>query len=182
MNEKKELKDGNPIHIFNGNDLFLEILKIDAILTFFFVILSKTTNFTVIILGCILNIIPSLLVYVIILTVQPEAKRKYKNISYTCVCPYCGANILSTVYYKRTKCCNCNEEFGLYENKVYKITKQNAKYLESDTDKIIEAIKEKKEKSNFQEIKELKELLDIGAITEQEFEEKKKELLGNNNE
>ena len=32
-------------------------------------------------------------------------------------------------------------------------------------------------KNSLSEIKELKELLDMGAITQQEFDEKKKELL-----
>ena len=44
-------------------------------------------------------------------------------------------------------------------------------------DKIITKKSESTSKSNLNEIKELKELLDMGAITQEEFNEKKKELL-----
>ena len=44
-------------------------------------------------------------------------------------------------------------------------------------DKIITKKSENTSKSNLNEIKELKELLDMGAITQEEFNEKKKELL-----
>lgn len=38
--------------------------------------------------------------------------------------------------------------------------------------------KDKKQDDNYEQIKKLKELLDIGAITEEEFEQKKKQILG----
>lgn len=53
-----------------------------------------------------------------------------------------------------------------------------AKSITSFLDKVISNNGNNSEKKNsFGEIKELKELLDMGAITQEEFEEKKKELL-----
>ena len=72
------------------------------------------------------------------------------------------------VHFLNKKLLNNSVEFAQIEEIVKSATKL--------FDKIID-MNNKPQKNNLNEIKELKELLDMGAITQEEFNEKKKELL-----
>ena len=78
-------------------------------------------------------------------------------------------------------CPNCKEEVGFDYNKVYKITKENEKYFKTEQEKtnilLEKQLNDNADKSNLAQIKELKELLDMGAISQEEYDKKKKELL-----
>lgn len=97
-------------------------------------------------------------------------------------CPYCNTFVTSGVSVDGMKlqCHSCKKTFGYYDMKFYKITDENKSYFQTQQEKTNELLKqqlEQKDKSNLEQLKELKELLDMNAITKEEFEQKKKELL-----
>ncbi len=72
------------------------------------------------------------------------------------------------VHFLNKKLLNNSVEFAQIEEIVKSATKLFDKIIDTNN---------KPQKNNLSEIKELKELLDMGAITQEEFNEKKKELL-----
>ena len=97
-------------------------------------------------------------------------------------CPYCNVFVTSDVSVNgmRLQCHSCKKTFGYYDMKFYKITDENKSFFQSQQEKTNELLKqqlEQKDKSNLEQLKELKELLDMDAITQDEYDKKKKELL-----
>lgn len=72
------------------------------------------------------------------------------------------------VHFLNKKLLNNSVEFSEIEEIVNSATKLFDKIIDTNN---------KPQKNNLSEIKELKELLDMGAVTQEEFDEKKKELL-----
>lgn len=108
-------------------------------------------------------------------------QEKIINTSISYICPKCDNKVWYTVPQIRMTCPNCKEEVGFDDNKVYKITKENEKYFNTEQEKtnilLEKQLNDNADKSNLAQIKELKELLDMGAITQEEYDKKKKELL-----
>ena len=98
-------------------------------------------------------------------------------------CPYCNTFVTSDFSGNgmRLRCHSCKKEFGFYDMKFYKITDENKSYFQTQQEKTNELLKQQLEKengsSNLEELKKLKELLDINAITQEEYDKKKQELL-----
>lgn len=63
----------------------------------------------------------------------------------------------------------------VFENEHGSIYDDNIKYEEEPSEKNVESIQQNK--IPYEELKQLKELLDMGALTQEEFDTKKKELL-----
>lgn len=102
-----------------------------------------------------------------------------KNLSFKCECPHCHQMAWYYMPALRLICPSCKEEFGFKDDMVYKITDKNKHFFQSEQEKTNGLLKElkDKDKSNLEQLKELKELLDMDAITQEEYDRKKKELL-----
>lgn len=96
-------------------------------------------------------------------------------------CPYCGETMYCNYTLIRVKCPNCKKEAGLYQGYAYKITDKNRELFMTQREKIALNLEKQTTKNtnkdDLEQIKQLKELLDMEAITQEEFDKKKKELL-----
>lgn len=94
-------------------------------------------------------------------------------------CPICGAenHVDCDINNIRITCFSCKNKFGYHDGYFCKIDKNNKHFFQTEQEKTNELLKKTYKNTNFNQIKELKELLDMNAITEEEFEKKKKELL-----
>lgn len=166
---------GNPVHVFNYWDAHKNVIYATIGITIFMML----------IIGTIALVIITPTVFIIGETIRANNIRKIKGISISFNCPYCDTpNWIGIPRGLKFNCCNCKKDMGYFDGKVYKITKENEKCFLTEnqiTNKLISKKVQNKEetsdKSNLSQIKELKELLDMGAITQEEFETKKKELL-----
>lgn len=123
--------------------------------------------------------------YVLILAPKASNKNQFKGESIFFNCVHCGSRLFCSLPGKRINCEHCKKDNGYFNGKVYKITKENKRCFQTDEEitndilekKLKQSISNDKSTDNLKQIKELKELLDMGAITQEEFDEKKKELL-----
>lgn len=177
MDKKIELKDGQPVHHYNFWDRTKGILIISWIISF--IIGISANNFGIALIGWIPLLLPIWFVRIILQGLDIIPLRDSSSISFNC--PYCKTGISLLFPTLRTTCPNCKKEIGYHDDKVYKITKENEEYFNTEQEKtnilLKKHLNDNAGKSNLSQIKELKELLDLGAITKEEFEEKKKELL-----
>ena len=123
-------------------------------------------------LGFFFSFIP-----VIVAATKPQRIQRYENRSAPSSHRDSEREILSNggwrcdcgqVNYNYVSSCRCGRSKWEVEQRRFKEKMKAAK----------EAEERKPEKSNAEQIKEYKELLDIGAITQEEFDAKKKQLLG----
>ena len=173
MNEKNEiLGEGTPVKTKVTNGFGVILLAIIPVIILFTIFLGSV--------GFMIGIIVSLVFAIPIglLTLSNNSAVKGK-------CPHCNAYISYSMSFDGMKCiCPiCNKTFGYYNMKFYKINDENKSYFQTESEKTNELLEKQlnsnvvQNKSNIEQIKGLKELLDIGAITQEEFDEKKKELL-----
>lgn len=106
-------------------------------------------------------------------------QQKLINSTISYICPKCDNRVWYTNPKVKMICPKCKEEVGFNDNKVYKITKDNESSFITEQEKTNILLKNQlsNNSSNLAQIKELKELLDMGAITQDEYDKKKKELL-----
>ena len=178
-NDKKyeENNVGNSVHVYNGWDLFKPTLIIDIILCLFFAIIIGDLGLAIV------GILPMFLIAWIIKTILVSMnilplRESGLSISYSC--PYCNNKVSCFMPSKRMKCPSCKEEIGFDGERVYKITKDNEDKFKTEQEKtnsLLEKQFNKQQNSYLEELKQLKELLDVGAITQEEYNKKKKELL-----
>lgn len=166
---------GNSVHVFNYWDTHKNVIYTTIGITIFMML----------IIGTVALVIIPLPVFFFGEIIRANESKKFKGISIYYDCPHCNAtNWVSMPRGLKFNCCNCKKDVGFFDGKVYKITKENEKCFLTEneiTNKLIskQTKKENKDsnKSNLAQIKELKELLDMGAISQEEFDNKKKELL-----
>ena len=168
-NEKDNLGDGVPVSRKHSAGLGAIILCGIPIVILFTVFLGGT--------GFIIGMISFLLFAVPIGIGSRSSNSAIKG-----NCPYCNVFVTSDVSVNGMKlqCHSCKKTFGYYDMKLYKITDENKSYFQTQQEKTNELLKqqlEQKDKSNLEQLKELKELLDMNAITQEEYDNKKKELL-----
>lgn len=180
MEKKTDLKDGIKVHYYGLWDSMKGVIFTSLVLSF--IIGMSTGNFGVAIVFWVPLLIPVWIVKVM-LQAFGIISVKEKGVSIKYDCPYCSQKSWSFLPSLRIKCPSCKKEIGFNDGKVYKITKDNEDYFKLDEEKTNENINKlvdkdsSKPRSNLSEIKELKELLDMGAITQEEYDTKKKEIL-----
>lgn len=92
-------------------------------------------------------------------------KKVLEDGGWKCICGTINASYVGSCYCGQTK-----------ESSLRKIQEREIARQQTQNNRILEA-KKKSESDNLDNIKKLKELLDMDAITEEEYELKKKELL-----
>lgn len=182
-NKKSKLVDGNKVRFHTAWDSFKAILIASAIVSF--VISLIAGNF-----GLFIVLVPVLLLPVWICKVVFGAlfNIPLKEIGYTMYfdCPYCNQRNCSLIPSIRIRCANCKEEIGYKDSYVYEITEDNKEEFMTEQEKTTAELKKQNSKvdssskSNLSELKELKELLDMEAISQEEYNKKKKEILNKN--
>lgn len=174
----KKIGTGSPIHVYTSIEAFLWLF-IPAAIVAIFTSMGSSNFFASFLIETFAG---TLLLYFFkamfrVIGIIPD---KIPDASFSCNCPYCDTNIWVKVPNIRNKCPNCKNEIGLSDGMVYKINKNNSKYFKTESEKtndLLEIQVSKNSKTNLDELKKLKELLDSGAITQEEFDKKKKELL-----
>ena len=169
-NEKDNLGVGVPASKKHSAGFGMILLCSLPIVILFTVLLGST--------GLIMGIVCLLLFVVPICIANISSNTAIKG-----NCPYCKVFVTTdaSVNGMRLRCHSCKKEFGFYDMKFYKITDENKSFFQTHQEKTNELLKQQLEKengsSNLEELKKLKELLDMDAITQEEYDEKKKKLL-----
>lgn len=177
--KKDKLKDGTEVHYYSFWDSEKYIIFLSLVATLLSTILHNIPS--QLIIG---EFIGALILFHFgrsFLRAMRIIQEKFINTSISYICPKCDNKVWYTVPQIRMTCPNCKEEVGFDYNKVYKITKENEKYFKTEQEKtnilLEKQLNDNADKSNLAQIKELKELLDMGAISQEEYDKKKKELL-----
>ena len=177
MNKKIELKNGQTVHHCSFWDRTKGMLITSWIISF--VIGISTENIGNAFVFWIPLLIPIWIGKTILQSIGLIPFKDTCSISFSC--PYCKIKSWFLFPSLRMTCPNCKKEVGYYEDKVYKITKENENHFKTEQEKtnilLEKQLNDNASDSKLTQIKELKELLDMGAITQEEFDEKKKELL-----
>ena len=102
---------------------------------------------------------------------QEEEKEILENGGWKCDC--------GTINYHYVTSCRCGKSKWDVEQRRYleKLAIEE-EIKQQKKAELLSAKEQYKEKTNIEQIKEYKELLDVGAITQEEFDAKKKQLLG----
>lgn len=173
MNDKKEnLGKGTPVKTKVTNGFGGILLATIPVIILFTVFLGSV--------GFMIGIVISL-VFAIPIGLSTLAN----NSAIKGTCPYCNANVSYNISFDGMKCeCPvCKKTFGYYKMNFYKIDDENKSYFQTESERTNDLLEKQLKdssipnKSNIEQIKELKELLDMNAITQEEFDKKKKELL-----
>ena len=177
--KKEKLKNGTEVHYYSFWDSEKYIILLSSIVTLLSTILNNIPF--PLIIGEFIGVIILFHFVRSILRTMRIIKEKFINTSISYICPKCDNKVWYTVPQIRMTCPNCKEEVGFDDNKVYKITKENEKYFKTEQEKtntlLEKQLNNNVDKSNLAKIKELKALLDMDAITQEEYDKKKKELL-----
>lgn len=176
--KENEIGTGSPIHVYSSMEAFLWLF-IPASIVAIFTSLASSNFFLSFIIEAFAGTL-LLLFFKLMFRLIGIIPDKIPDASFSCNCPYCNANVWFKVPNLRNKCPNCKEEIGLNDGMVYKIDENNSNYFKTENEKTNDLLENqviKTSNTNLDELKKLKELLDIGAITKEEFEKKKSELL-----
>ena len=177
--KKEKLKNGTEVHYYSFWDSEKYIILLSSIVTLLSTILNNIPF--PLIIGEFIGVIILFHFVRSILRTMRIIQEKFINTSISYICPKCDNKVWYTVPQIRMTCPNWKEEVGFDDNKVYKITKENEKYFKTEQEKtntlLEKQLNNNVDKSNLAKIKELKALLDMDAITQEEYDKKKKELL-----
>lgn len=176
--EKREiLKDnGTPVHKITFFDVYGVVIVIALIVGIFIAVKTNSIGW-----GIILSIPVMMVLMIIRGIISASTDNKVIGLSITFKCVHCNKDLTAGIPSQRMTCIYCKKDNGYFDGKVYKITKENEECFQTDEEKTVRLLKkqdtETNNKSNLEQLKELKELLDMDAITQEEYEKKKKELL-----
>ena len=176
--EKREiLKDnGMPVHKITFIDMYGVVIVIALIVGIFIAVKTNSIGW-----GLILSIPVMITLMFIRGIINATTNNKVIGLSIAFKCVHCNKDLTASIPSQRMTCIYCKKDNGYFDGKVYKITKENEECFQTDEEKTVRLLKkqdnEANNKSNLEQLKELKELLDMDAITQEEYEKKKKELL-----
>lgn len=129
------------------------------------------------------GLIFGIILFILCIPLFANATNEHPITKYEGNCPYCNETVVSNCFVdgSKVKCWSCGKMIGCYDKKLYKITDKNKKHFlttdEKNEEILKNAINSNNDSNKLKQLKELKELLDMDAITKEEYEEKKKELL-----
>ena len=175
--KRKILKDeGTPVHKITFIDMYGVAIVIGLVIGIFIAVKTNSIGW-----GIILSI-PVIVVFMFIKgIVNATTNNKVIGLSITFKCVHCNKDLTANIPSQRMTCIYCKKDNGYFDGKVYKITKENEECFQTDEEKTVKLLKkqdnEANNKSNLEQLKELKELLDMDAITQEEYDKKKTELL-----
>ncbi len=183
-NQNETLKGGSSVHHHTFWDSFQWRLYATLIITILIAIIYGNAGVVVYV------IVPvSILVYTVYLILTEIGILPYRTeLAIKFNCPHCNNSMWAEFPEQQMICPYCKKTIGYYRDKIYKVTKENEHYFQNELQKT-NALLQKQFASNnkvasndtsannFSQIKELKELFDMGAITEEEYDAKKKDLL-----
>ncbi len=183
-NQKETLKGGYSVHHHTFWDSFQWVLYSTLIITILIAIIHGNAGVVIYVIVPVSILVFS--VYIILRSIGIIPDRTEFSIRFNC--PHCNNSMWVSIPREQMICPYCKKTIGYYRDKIYKVTKENEHYFQNELQKtnalLQKQIANNKTASNntfannnLSQIKELKELLDIGAISQEEFEEKKKELL-----
>lgn len=183
-NQNEILKGGSSVHHHTYWDSFQWRLYATLIITILIAIIHGNAGVVVYV------IVPvSILVFTMYFILTNIGILPYRTeLSIKFNCPHCNNSMWVEFPEQQMICPYCKKAIGYYRDKIYMVTKENEHYFQNELQKTNALLQKQIANNNkvasndtfannISQIKELKELLDMGAITKEEFEEKKKELL-----
>lgn len=183
-NQNEILKGGSSVHHHTYWDSFQWRLYATLIITILIAIIHGNAGVVVYVIVPVLILVFTM--YFILTNIGILPYRTELSIKFNC--PHCNNSMWVEFPEQQMICPYCKKTIGYYRDKIYMVTKENEHYFQNELQKT-NALLQKQFASNnkvasndtfannISQIKELKELLDMGAITQEEFDEKKKELL-----
>lgn len=183
-NQNKTLKGGSSVHHHTFWDSFQWRLYATLIITILIAIIYGNAGVVVYVIVPVSILVFSVYFFLTAIDILPTRTKWAIKFN----CPHCNNSMWAEFPEQQMICPYCKKTIGYYRDKVYKVTKENEHYFQNELQKT-NALLQKQFASNnkvasndtsvnnFSQIKELKELVDMGAISQDEFEEKKKELL-----
>ena len=183
-NQNETLKGGSSVHHHTFWDSFQWRLYATLIITILIAIIYGNAGVVVYVIVPVSILVFSVYFFLTAIDILPTRTKWAIKFN----CPHCNNSMWAEFPEQQMICPYCKKTIGYYRDKIYMVTKENEHYFQSELQKT-NALLQKQFASNnkvasndtsvnnFSQIKELKELLDMGAISQEEFEEKKKELL-----
>lgn len=183
-NQNETLKGGSSVHHHTFWDSFQWGLYATLIITILMAIIYGNAGVVVYVIVPVSILVFSVYFFLTAIDILPTRTKWAIKFN----CPHCNNSMWAEFPEQQMICPYCKKTIGYYRDKVYKVTKENEHYFQNELQKT-NALLQKQFASNnkvasndtsvnnFSQIKELKELVDMGAISQEEFEEKKKELL-----
>ncbi len=183
-NQNETLKGGSSVHHHTFWDSFQWGLYATLIITILIAIIYGNAGVVVYVIVPVSILVFSVYFFLTAIDILPTRTKWAIKFN----CPHCNNSMWAEFPEQQMICPYCKKTIGYYRDKIYMVTKENEHYFQSELQKT-NALLQKQFASNnkvasndtsvnnFSQIKELKELLDIGAITQEEYDAKKKELL-----
>lgn len=183
-NQNETLKGGSSVHHHTYWDSFQWRLYATLIITILIAIIHGNAGVVVYVIVPVSILVFT--IYFILTAIGILPNRTELSIKFNC--PHCNNSMWVEFPEQQMICPYCKKTIGYYRDKIYMVTKENEHYFQNELQKT-NALLQKQFTSNnkvasndtfannISQIKELKELLDMGAISQEEFDEKKKELL-----
>lgn len=183
-NQTETLKGGSSVHHHTFWDSFQWGLYATLIITILIAIIHGDAVAVVYFIGPVSILVFSVYFFLTAIDILPTRTKWAIKFN----CPHCNNSMWAEFPEQQMICPYCKKTIGYYRDKVYKVTKENEHYFQNELQKT-NALLQKQFASNnkvasndtsannLSQIKELKELLDTGAISQEEYDAKKKELL-----
>ena len=183
-NQNETLKGGSSVHHHTFWDSFQWRLYATLIITILIAIIYGNAGVVVYVIVPVSILVFSVYFFLTAIDILPNRT----NLAIKFNCPHCNNSMWVEFPEQQMICPYCKKTIGYYRDKIYMVTKENEHYFQNELQKT-NALLQKQFASNnkvasndtsvnnFSQIKELKELLDMGAISQEEYDAKKKDLL-----
>lgn len=183
-NQNETLKGGSSVHHHTFWDSFQWGLYATLIITILIAIIYGNAGVVVYVIVPVSILVFSVYFFLTAIDILPTRTKWAIKFN----CPHCNNSMWAEFPEQQMICPYCKKTIGYYRDKIYMVTKENEHYFQSELQKT-NALLQKQFASNnkvasndtsannLNQIKELKELFDMKAITKEEYDAKKKELL-----